>query len=543
MTKPQVPLVGDVVGRGIEALVAKRPSAAPHVEDGHYGNVVEGWRAQFELARVRLVDEVAASRRVSAKGAALTELAASEYEVARRVEPLAAIGEVTIARVVVHYVKDSANAVATADSSDEATAVALVNAQVAAYNLHRLSVWNASLGTGAHVSTVGAAISSVGGSPTMTQLVGKANEVRTAYRAHALGAPPHVSTDSTNALPSSGDAFVDLTGADNYGGATNASRQSLHSALRTLKAKWNAHVATEAKPGAIRRGHRFQLVGEPTSTPPVPTALLEAVLDTSVATGSLVANIAVRSVEVGSDVNLPVWFPPRPYTVRSLDPFYDGAATYPWAPNGAVLLAGGAGAQTDPELDAACAANYVGRYGPTVGALVAGALVEHGAFRAVVREDSANARVRIFATDASWAQSFYWLNQLTTKLARVDGWLGWGCRQTVGYVYNQRVRVEIDVFLRSDEFLVDTETISQRIQRRLLAYFDDRPDWYVWKNQGIRGAVIAADRRILTATNVVVRDENDVPLFEPVAPAMTQTFLTHYWLADNAVVCNFKVTT
>jgi hypothetical protein len=98
MTDPILPSVADPIAHGMAALVAKRPRAAAHVESGRYGDLFAGWSAQESLVLGRLVDAVRARRLPTAEGAALVELAASEFETVVDPAPTRAIGTMTLYR-------------------------------------------------------------------------------------------------------------------------------------------------------------------------------------------------------------------------------------------------------------------------------------------------------------------------------------------------------------------------------------------------------------------------------------------------------------
>jgi hypothetical protein len=81
VTDGAIPTSYDPIGAGIAALVAARPSALPHVDQGRYANVLAGWRAQAALCIARIADEVRSSRLPTAQGDALRALVASEFDI------------------------------------------------------------------------------------------------------------------------------------------------------------------------------------------------------------------------------------------------------------------------------------------------------------------------------------------------------------------------------------------------------------------------------------------------------------------------------
>lgn len=93
----QLPLVDEVLAEGVAAFVRARPSAAPFVNKGRYGDIFEGWRAQLDLLLRRLTSEVRAARLLS-DGDDLADLVSSEFRVTVNKDPQTAVGEVILLR-------------------------------------------------------------------------------------------------------------------------------------------------------------------------------------------------------------------------------------------------------------------------------------------------------------------------------------------------------------------------------------------------------------------------------------------------------------
>jgi hypothetical protein len=197
-----------------------------------------------------------------------------------------------------------------------------------------------------------------------------------------------------------------------------------------------------------------------------------------------------------------------------------------------LLAAGGSDGQSDPELRRAAGAAVRGNAGPTTLALDAGALATVGASRTVTRDDLTTGTSYVYPVDASWAQSVTWAGDVLAVIA--DTWKGFGCRVAASAVFNRIVRVELTVVLRATSYLTDTSEITDAIHAALRAYFDDRPDWYVWRTAALRAVVSRAHKRVLTCSAAAVRDEAGEPLTEPAQPTGGAA-LTHYTFADNAV--------
>jgi hypothetical protein len=96
----QIPRLGEIVGPGIDALRAVRPTAAAWVDQGgRYADVIEGWSAQAAILLRYLAAQVAATRLGTAKGDDLTALARSEFETPRTSGKTAAFGVARMTRI------------------------------------------------------------------------------------------------------------------------------------------------------------------------------------------------------------------------------------------------------------------------------------------------------------------------------------------------------------------------------------------------------------------------------------------------------------
>ncbi len=550
-TRQAVPNVGDVVGAGIDALVVARPKAAAHIEHGNYGDVIEGWRSQFELARARLADEFVATR-LQDSGKPLTELCASNYDAPRREEPTAAIGSITLHRSVVHF--RTTSAIATPDATDGASVAAMFAAIKASFDAHMVSVYSSTTGLGAHILVNGfIALPSLPGSPLMTVIVSYADVYRQIIQRHYENREvDEVDHDEQNFIGNHVDpdivspmepftAFAS-DAVSTFDASTQASKQSVLRAVNALKRSLNTHYGLEARAGAVRKGTRFDMRADPVASPPISAAQYVSTRDIAVPTGGGTATIPVEATTTGPAPNTPLFSPDVTRTVLASDALFDDTATLKFSPTG-ISVAGGAETQGDEELRRAAKANWSGRYGPTVGALLAGALAGFGASRTLIREDVESGSAVVFAADETWAQSAEWLARLRQTLSdpRI-GWLGFGCKMATGAILNLLVRLELTVVLKDGAFLTDTSAIMDRIQKTARAYFDDRADWFVWRASALRAAFARCDARIMTCSQVLVLNKDNEPLVEPSVPATAQVpWLTHYYLADNPVSVTFTI--
>lgn len=544
---PQVPSIGDVLGPGLQTLVALRPKAADHLIVGRYANVAHGLRGHVEVARKRIAEEVLAARLPFSTDSALSDLASSEYDTPRSsTSATTSIGEVTFSRTVVHYFRD-AFSVAIPTAIDEASSAALLAALFAAVPLHAAGVFDPSTGIGPHVVADAHSFASVTtanvGDP-FSNFVAAANGWRSATLAHLANRASHPDADTVSIIgaPVSFETFIGLTWSDQPSDA----QSSVLALLNAIASALTNHIALEARPGTVRAGTSIALTPSPSSVPPVSGGTYKVTADTPVSAGQGTASVRIAASRAGSFANTPTWFtgalvnglqvtPSGPALGLSTPVLYDSGDTLSFSTT-ALAAAGGSEGQSDPELRRTAAASIQGTVGPTDTALVAGALRTIGASRTVVLPASNGGISWVYPVDPSWAQSDAWLASIEQELR--TNWKGFGCRFAIGEVTNLVVRLEMTVVLRDAKDLADTTDIATDIQSTIQSYFDDRPDWYVWRAQSLRGVVAQANRKILTCATAIVRNGSGVPLSEPPQPIAGST-LIHYFFADNAVDITF----
>lgn len=89
----------------IDAIVAERPKSVAFMRKGRWSHVIAGWRAQCDLNKARVADEMKSCRLGMAEGQSLRELAASEYNMTMSLEPQNALGYVVLERSTGIYAK------------------------------------------------------------------------------------------------------------------------------------------------------------------------------------------------------------------------------------------------------------------------------------------------------------------------------------------------------------------------------------------------------------------------------------------------------
>ena len=266
------------------------------------------------------------------------------------------------------------------------------------------------------------------------------------------------------------------------------------------------HTGERLVGGLIRAGTRFRKVPNPSASPPVAGAEYESTAPVFVqpfeTPTKQEVRVRIRCVNPGTGGNAQDW---EEDTFALADTLFD--------PSLRVVsgqAAGGMMAYSPAKLRALATAMTMGQYGPVSSALVAGALSTQGVSRCVSRS---GAKESIWITDDSWCCSDELLGEADKTIR--DAWLGFGCRYSIFPVKNVRVSLKADVLLRGERHIADAVDVSAAIRAAVKRYFDDRPDFYIWKTSALRGVITQSDRRILSCLSVVVSDADGNPIPDP----------------------------
>lgn len=322
--------------------------------------------------------------------------------------------------------------------------------------------------------------------------------------------------------------------------------------IRRQVSNGNAGTAGNFGAGVIPAGKRFRLAGDEAAVPPTTDAIYETTAatvcgrdDTSspVSFGFFFTHtqsvvVPVRAVRPGPEANVQnVLSLMGSQEIRIMDGLFDPTFTAL-----SLVAAGGTNGVVKDQIRALARALCVGQFGPNSEAGLAGALSHPSVRRAVWVTDPSDAVAKLYIADESWATSAALKRETLARLNR--DWLGFGARVALRDFYSQLVRVRATVTVRSDRFLADAEDLSERITDAVARYFDERPDFYTWSAATLEGAIVAADleRRILSASSIVVEDQNGTALAPP-APTPDPASVTHYWLAGRAVELTFATPT
>lgn len=128
------------------------------------------------------------------------------------------------------YHRATSTAVATANASDEATAIVLANGLKGTINRHLASEGN----SGVHLVASAAAIAAADATDLATAIT-LANEIKADYNTHLSEAGVHLANDATNIV-----AAVDAT-----------DQATLETLLNEIKADYNLHIAGALESGTI----------------------------------------------------------------------------------------------------------------------------------------------------------------------------------------------------------------------------------------------------------------------------------------------------
>lgn len=461
MADPILPNASAVLTPAIDAIVGLRPESLAFFNSlGRWNDLPTIWRAQVLLNLVRLGDEVASARLRLASGAALRQLAASEFSTVLPPDPQAAYATISLSR------------------PDPAPSWAA----------------NTSYALGATVQP----------SPTNGF----------AYQAIAQG----TSGSSPPAFPTSLGATV-----------------SEPSGLT-----WKCVAVPVAPQGVVRKGTLFVKKADPNAQPlPVAAATYETTATVFVAAGQLsVDSIPAVAQSPGTAGNVPVFSNVASGNyIQPAQPLFDANLSV-----SSSFAAGGSSGLPDPVLRAAARAYAIGQFGPTDGALLAGALQQQSVRRFAAFPASALVPyAQVFLSDESWAESSYWTGQVAQFFS--DNWRGFGCRARFGSVVNWQAAIAPAIVLKSTDDLNFTDEIDANVRAAARAYFDDRPDWYGWKSGALAALLSVADDRILYCSGVSITDAATGAAIadqSSAAPTSWSPTLTHLYLTDDNVQASYS---
>ena len=300
--------------------------------------------------------------------------------------------------------------------------------------------------------------------------------------------------------------------------------------------------------GVIQAGTQFTKSGNANGIPlPIQAATYSLINPVYVAVNQPSAIFSLTANTPGSSGNMPNFIGYSnggvigPSTQPAFDPTFVAATNDLLVP--LTTAGGGSSGLPDPVVVAAAKAYAVGQYGPTIGGAIAGLLAQQSVRHYAVFPASSRVPYgTIYIADESWADDYTWHNSVSQAIA--TDWTGFGCRARFGNVQNVQVAVVADFVLKSTSDLNYTAQIDANVRATATSYFDDRPDWYRWRNSSLQGLLTRADSRIKHCSSVSVLNAiTGAKLVEPQNAQLTGPLVDtvfHYNLTQQNVTTGYS---
>lgn len=295
-----------------------------------------------------------------------------------------------------------------------------------------------------------------------------------------------------------GKALAELV-ASEFDAATDPSPQKAIGLVEMLRHNTTA-VAWPG--GLIRAGTKFSRAADPTKSPRVRAAQYETLepfyVDSMIPAAWAQVSLKVRAIQAGTAANIQA----HDAVLTIADTLFDTNSTVSTS-----RAAGGSDGVSVAKLRSLAQAASLGQYGPTTFALAAGCLLTSGVSRVAIKEYPGTTYTadcggcRIWLCDDSWCWSSVLADSAKQRLN--DSYLGFGCKAAINEVINLPVSLAATVLLRDRRYVADTVEISDNIRAACLSYFNDRPDWWTWRERSIAARIVGCDRRILSVPTTI----------------------------------------
>src|ERR1019366_6043803 len=270
----------------------------------------------------------------------------------------------------------------------------------------------------------------------------------------------------------------------------------------------------------------------------IPSASYRVTSTVYVPAGPIPFDVQLEAVSPGVAGNIPQFGGVTPFTAFTpVGPLFDPTTVVVSA-----IASGGSSCITDAVLVAAAKPTAVRPFGPTDGAIIAGLLTQQSVRHlAAFRANGNVPYAQIYCADESWGTGPQdWGAQLLQVLA--DEWVGFGCRVRMGSVANIKIAVAATIALAATDDLNDTSEIDANVRAVAESYFNDRPDWYLFRLSTLQDVLSKADPRILHCSTVIVTDATTgVPIAEPLNTfgQAWAPYVVHYYLTDSEVTATY----
>lgn len=295
--------------------------------------------------------------------------------------------------------------------------------------------------------------------------------------------------------------------------------------------------------GDVPKGSRFLRPANLTTQIPFSNAEYETTADYHFNAGQLVSlPIPIQATTSGAAANHPV-------RLDTVDPkiTVSGRGLFDTSLVVTAFSAAGGSAPFNPgALDTADFDKFLrqyalaysnGQYGPTKDAALLGAIAGTGGRHVITFDDVARGVLKVQVADSSWGASTRWASSVRQAIYDAKQ-VGFGCVVEVIGTRNRVVSVEASVTLRDWGYTSNTGDIDDAVRAAVQSYWDDRPDWNVWKLRALRNAITRAHAKILKCSTVTVRDITGAVVPEIATPDYT-TEQFHLYLPAKAVTTTY----
>ncbi len=286
--------------------------------------------------------------------------------------------------------------------------------------------------------------------------------------------------------------------------------------------------------GDIPKGTKVTRSANLTTQVPLQVAQYELLADVHFDVGDLTAGpVAVRAVQAGAVANHPIRSGESIAHGVTITNIFDRTITV-----NTFSAAGGSEGAEDPYVRSYAKAFAIGQYGPTEAASRYGALRASGVRNILVYDLPGTGTEQVLVGDSSWASSERWTSGVQQSLYDSD-LIGVGCKVVVSGIQNIVVTVVATVTLRDNNYLTETTEIDNAIRKAVASYLNDRADWNVWKEDGLKAAIARAHPKIFNCSSAVMKNTAGEGVSEITSPDYTQTQY-HYYLANGAVKLTYE---
>jgi Baseplate J-like protein len=282
--------------------------------------------------------------------------------------------------------------------------------------------------------------------------------------------------------------------------------------------------------GVIKAGTRFNRKQIPVTTAiglAVPEASYVSTVDVPVAVGQLNVTIPLIAASAGLAGNQPWLDTQSTAPIVLADALFDTS----FAQVGSFICAGGSDGFTNRQLRDFARAIAIGQYAPNTAAFVAGCLNSPG-IKKLVPLDLGDGSLYGLVADGSWATSIE-LRTQTKQYLHDNEWVWYGSSVDLFDSKNKLVGVNATIIVSDPKYLNDTTSIETAVRKALTDYFDNRPDWYLFRTSSMQSIVAQCSDRILGCSSLTVTDLNGVTIVPPLAPSLTTGIPFKHFVLNN----------